>query len=233
MDTKTCTHCGETKPITEFWRKTAGRNGFQAACKICSGSVVGASRMKQTKNLLANGVKRCTGCKETKSALDFPRNRNCADGLHYRCKTCQARDHQRYRSSVDGAERIAVKQRARWGEPKTRERYYDQKKRKKYGLPATWTYAGALALQNGGCAICGKDHNPGMFRLAIDHDAKTGLVRGLLCTHCNQALGQLQDSPELLRKAADYLENPPAAHLNLTSAFKQKSKRRPLLVTSP
>ena len=31
--------------------------------------------------------------------------------------------------------------------------------------------------------------------------------RALLCMHCNTALGQLQDNPALLRKAAEYIEN--------------------------
>jgi hypothetical protein len=42
--------------------------------------------------------------------------------------------------------------------------------------------------------------------LAVDHDHKTGKVRGLLCHKCNKSIGGLQDSVVLLRKAADYLE---------------------------
>ena len=40
----------------------------------------------------------------------------------------------------------------------------------------------------------------------IDHDHKTGKVRGLLCNSCNHTLGLLRDDPIALRALADYLE---------------------------
>lgn len=42
--------------------------------------------------------------------------------------------------------------------------------------------------------------------LAVDHCHKTNVIRGLLCGRCNPALGYLQDSPDLARRAALYLE---------------------------
>lgn len=42
----------------------------------------------------------------------------------------------------------------------------------------------------------------------VDHDHSTGDVRGILCGHCNKALGLLKDSPEALRRAIAYLEKP-------------------------
>jgi hypothetical protein len=65
-----------------------------------------------------------------------------------------------------------------------------------------------LELQGGVCAICGSQSASKYkkIRLYIDHCHKTGLVRGLLCRHCNSVLGFMNDNPELLRKAADYLE---------------------------
>lgn len=56
----------------------------------------------------------------------------------------------------------------------------------------------------GVCHICGgvdKDRN-----LAIDHCHQTGKMRGLLCMGCNTALGRFKDNPDLLRKAAEYIE---------------------------
>ena len=62
------------------------------------------------------------------------------------------------------------------------------------------------------CAICGKSETgtngrwgKKTLQLAVDHDHNTGRVRGLLCRRCNQAIGKMDDNPELLDKAAAYL----------------------------
>jgi len=56
------------------------------------------------------------------------------------------------------------------------------------------------------CTICGEEWQEGERLFAVDHDHKTGHVRGLLCQGCNIGLGQFRDDPELLRLAALYLE---------------------------
>src|ERR1051326_2981575 len=40
--------------------------------------------------------------------------------------------------------------------------------------------------QNGKCGICNKDEKEFKNRLSVDHNHKTGLVRGLLCYRCNK-----------------------------------------------
>jgi len=60
--------------------------------------------------------------------------------------------------------------------------------------------------QKGKCACCGI-HEEGFERkLHVDHDHKTGKIRGLLCTQCNPGLGYFQDSIERLEKAITYLK---------------------------
>lgn len=41
--------------------------------------------------------------------------------------------------------------------------------------------------------------------LVVDHDHKTGKIRGLLCNKCNMILGQANDDPVLIRRWAEYL----------------------------
>jgi len=67
-----------------------------------------------------------------------------------------------------------------------------------------------LAEQGGVCALCGKPPPPGASGAAavlhVDHDHVTGAVRALLCHRCNNGLGCFGDDPELMRRAADYIE---------------------------
>ena len=70
---------------------------------------------------------------------------------------------------------------------------------KRYGLTDE-QYQNMKIEQGGKCAICGKQK-----MLVIDHSHESGEVRGLLCTGCNVGIGLLQDSAELLKKAASYL----------------------------
>lgn len=43
------------------------------------------------------------------------------------------------------------------------------------------------------------------YKLAIDHDHKTGKIRGVLCFPCNKALGFMEDDIERLKNAIKYL----------------------------
>lgn len=83
---------------------------------------------------------------------------------------------------------------------------YDKNKRllALYGITLE-DYEKMLESQNGGCAICGRV--PTGRALHVDHDHKTGLVRGLLCHSCNHAIGRrgFNDSSEKCLNAAAYL----------------------------
>jgi hypothetical protein len=71
-----------------------------------------------------------------------------------------------------------------------------------YGMTAE-DYAGLLEAQGNACAICGGEWTNG--RPHVDHDHKTGKVRGLLCGPCNTGIGHLKDDPARLAAAITYL----------------------------
>lgn len=68
-------------------------------------------------------------------------------------------------------------------------------------------YNNLLVSQQEKCAICGKNADSGIRRLAIDHDHKTGNIRGLLCNSCNLGLGMFKDKIKNLQEAIKYLKN--------------------------
>lgn len=72
----------------------------------------------------------------------------------------------------------------------------------RYGLTPE-RYDEIVAIQGGLCAICLKP--PGKRRLQVDHDHKTGRVRGLVCFRCNYGMGWFQEDLERLKRIESYL----------------------------
>lgn len=76
---------------------------------------------------------------------------------------------------------------------------------KTYGITAD-QWMQMFESQSGVCAICKKECASGK-RLCVDHNHKTGEIRGLLCRRCNLAIGKFDDDPTIMREAALYLEH--------------------------
>ena len=88
------------------------------------------------------------------------------------------------------------------------ERAYLHHIKRVYGLTAD-QYRRLRRVQGGTCAICRRATGK-TRRLSVDHDHKTGAVRGLLCRPCNDVLGWARDDPAMFLRAAGYLEVTPA-----------------------
>lgn len=93
---------------------------------------------------------------------------------------------------------------------KSKERWYaehpeyrkEYQLRYKYGMtPAE--FSAMLSLQDGKCAVCGTTEW-GTRGPVVDHDHKTGMVRGILCSRCNVAAGMIDDNPETATALAEY-----------------------------
>ena len=97
--------------------------------------------------------------------------------------------------------------------------------RRKYGISQA-VYEKMLALGGGNCWICQRPPKPGKS-LAVDHDHKTGQVRGLLDWQCNKYLvgRRRREHGELYRRAADYLANPKDWRYDAKPRRQKKSKR--------
>ena len=93
---------------------------------------------------------------------------------------------------------------------KNRERRSEQMRwyrlLRSYGITKS-DYEKMLSRQGGCCAICGgtETRRASSF-FHVDHCHETGVVRGLLCHKCNTAIGMLNDNPDLIRSALEYME---------------------------
>lgn len=164
-------------------------------------------------------MKRCSKCKSNKSIKDFCRDKSTKDGLIRLCSDCRYQKHKNsYRKKRD----YLIKEAVRWNREHPEERRrsaarYRRKNKEKvyrwgrvrklrtYGLNEE-TYGDLFNSQGRSCAIC-EVRSAGKNRrvFSIDHDHKTGKVRGLLCERCNKSIGAFNDDPKLLIEAAKYL----------------------------
>lgn len=155
---------------------------------------------------------KCPTCFQEKPLDGFYPSSSRPSGRSYHCRECNSIKTREWR------EKNAEKNRARilkwkrenprrWNEIRNRAHYKTH-----YGM--TLEGYGLLFEQQGGqCAICGTD-NPGinprtkrrMVAFCVDHDHKTGAIRGLLCLGCNLALGHVECNRAFLDGAGAYLK---------------------------
>lgn len=124
-------------------------------------------------------TKKCIDCQRVLPLDDFFLSSKSEDGYSGTCKEC----YMYYRQNGSRRNKNMVK----------KDEYYR--------LPSDQDYK---------CAICGitlDEYKTLGYRdfFSVDHDHKTGAVRGLLCDKCNRALGFFWDDEEILLRAIEYL----------------------------
>jgi hypothetical protein len=82
----------------------------------------------------------------------------------------------------------------------------DRHLRLKFGITRT-EFDRMVKAQGGVCKLCGDEPNGRWPRLQVDHDHKTGRIRGLLCWFCNyRIVGRIEKSPGMLKRLEEYLQ---------------------------
>lgn len=76
--------------------------------------------------------------------------------------------------------------------------------RRQYGITEK-QYKELLEQQGGGCAICGKTPEEEGRNLAVDHNHKSGEIRGILCAYHNHRVVGKWTDVDLLRKVLEYI----------------------------
>lgn len=116
------------------------------------------------------------------------------------CVACVKRHDKIFKQSARG--KAASSQ--YYALPSVKEAKRNGHLRRTYGLSES-QYKRLLMTQNGVCGICSTPPKPSSY-LCVDHNHKTGKVRGLLCKACNNILGNALDDATRLRNAITYLE---------------------------
>ena len=147
----------------------------------------------------------CTKC-NAKPVAQFPRFFKWPRSYH--CHDCLKEDRRRHHRVWRETGRTRAYAESR------RDVIRDQMLRRSFGITKK-EYDAMLAAQGGVCAICKqpeilRTHRNGsnaLRFLAVDHDHKTGQVRGLLCSGCNVGIGAFRENQERMVAAIRYLQS--------------------------
>ncbi len=157
-------------------------------------------------------MKTCTKCLTDLPLSEFYKGKK--GRLRSVCRRCTNRENETRRSS--NLDKYRAIERKSWRDnfdkngPSKRAASRTWKLKSVYGLSLA-EFEKMLIDQDNSCAICSAVLLASVrgrgraFVACVDHDHKTGEVRGILCNSCNRGLGNFQDDPEALERAAAYL----------------------------
>lgn len=120
------------------------------------------------------------------------------------CKECVRENSKAHYKA--NKEEYLEKQRTRRREKKehirNRSRWYHIKRT--YGLTED-AYNSIRNEQDDKCYICERPQKRLRRPLCVDHDHRSGKIRGLLCDRCNRGIEHFKDNPLYFENAASYL----------------------------
>lgn len=170
----------------------------------------------------------CSVCKKKKllNRENFRLNSRNKNGFDYLCKLCRKLKDKvienkpetkaiRHNYRINNREKVNALNRKSWNRNNRDKIYYARLRNRwhiknAYGLTEK-NFTDLMRSQKSRCAICKRlfsvlrktYKNP----VHIDHNHKTGKVRGLLCNKCNWMLGNAGENVKTLEFAIAYIKN--------------------------
>ena len=180
-DKKQCTQCKNFKPFSDFHKFAKSSDGHKHFCKTCV--------REYDQN-------------EDDSRRIFPRKLNENGEMH--CRNCGEYFEEEQMAPSKGGYTYCIE---------CAPLLQRTSALKKYGLSLD-EYHSLLESQEFRCKICKRKDTTFRKRLSVDHnhaccpgEGSCGkCIRGLLCHHCNAALGNVQDNVETLKTMIEYLQ---------------------------
>jgi hypothetical protein len=180
---KICTKCNQVFPPTLdfFYKNAGGRFGLTPRCKPCVNKDNADSHAKR----LAANPQRIRALATARTIKSYRKD------IH-KSRAYQVQKQKEARQ--DPVRGLRIKARKRGGgaglSPEQLEKLFQSQAYK--------------------CAVC-ETTKPqdvvGAGGWNVDHCHASGVVRFILCNHCNRGLGAFRDNPDFLRKAAKLLES--------------------------
>ncbi|MCP3757608.1 endonuclease VII domain-containing protein [Streptomyces sp. TBY4] len=178
-ESKLCRGCGRQQPLSSFAANRATKDGLQARCRECV-AAYGADYYRR---------RRVEQGKQVWERAEVPPGWK-------QCRSCgEVKPHSEWHKNATAPDGLAT-----CCKPCKAARGRAGHLKRAYGISEAERDE-MIAAQGGVCVIC--QEAPAEH---VDHDHQTGKVRGVLCFGCNAGIGQLKDRPDVLRRAAAYVE---------------------------
>jgi Recombination endonuclease VII len=178
-NTRYCAGCERDLPLEEFARDGNRRDGLQPRCRQCV-VAYSAAHYRRRREAMGKSV----------------RERVAVPAGHKLCRTCgEVKPHSEWHRNATASDGLSTRCKACRAVQGRRGHL-----KRQYGI--TEPERDVLIASRGGvCCIC-----LAAAPAHVDHCHETGRVRGVLCFSCNAALGHFKDQPEVIRRAAAYVE---------------------------
>lgn len=154
-------------------------------------------------------LKQCSACKESKEEVEFyPKMGRCKSCHKIKCIEWQKQHPDKVKAasikwrSKPGSREKELLASIRWNQNNIERRKLTRRRKELRGYGLTLDdYISLYNKQAGKCSIC-----QNWFELLhVDHNHSTNVIRELLCSNCNTALGLLKEDPNLFHSAVSYL----------------------------
>ena len=208
---KTCTKCGEAKPLDAFHVAKNASDGLGWHCKVCVKARMSAYYVANRDKARQYGMSyRAANAERVRATRATYRAAN-SEKIRAASAVYTAANREKLRAA--NASWYAAN-----GEKLRAQRAANPEKARAAGLKHRYSldlerFDALLAAQGGACGVCGTTKPGGKGAWNVDHDHTCcagnrscgACVRGLLCHHCNTGLGMFRDSPDTLTSAIAYL----------------------------
>lgn len=195
-------------------------------CRAAHAAYMRAYTARRREQKPVETERECTKCHVTKLLEAFTKSNQVKSGYLRVCKECKnayLRDYMA--NSADQRRKLRERKwewravpenrayenaqgyaRAKDDPVRTALRYRKHLLKKQYGLTLE-RYDEMVEEQHGGCAICGEPPDGKHKYFHVDHNHETMIVRGLLCSRCNTAIGLFKEDIDRMKLAIKYLED--------------------------
>lgn len=225
---KVCSKCSESRHRDEFPNEAKRKDGKYPWCKECL-SKHRKDRYKKTPRKVWITQKVCSYCKQWQPRELF--RKYAGNNLHYRCIKCEDKiqsDEENglvecssckqtkplkeyYKSRLSKTSRQCITCHRKYhGKPPTKLRQRDNSLRKYFGITLD-QYKQLLKDQDYLCPVCLEPFEKDSYSYPVDHahnGPHEGKIRAILHDVCNRFVMARHSDPEILRRAADLMENP-------------------------